>query len=98
MSSIRVVTSGDFVWIPCICRRGCDWLGCEFSFVGYLKRHNGVLKICVLSSTAWQLNKGGPNWIAVALFAFLLPLGNACKDFQGKKIFLGFKDLASKIL
>ena len=73
-------------------------MGCEFSVVGYLKRHNGVLKICVLSSTAWQLNKSEPNWIAVALFVFLLPLGNACKDFQEKKNcnFVGFEDLAGK--
>ena len=72
---------------PAFVAEGVTGLGCELFFVGYLKIHNDVLKICVLSSTAWQFNKSRLNWIAVALFVFLLPLGNACKDFQKKNVF-----------
>lgn len=81
---------------PAFVAEGVTGLGCELFFVGYLKIHNDVLKICVLSSTAWQFNKSRPNWIAVALFVFLLPLGNACEDFRKKMFFVGFKGLASK--
>lgn len=81
---------------PAFVAEGVTGLGCELFFVGYLKIHNDVLKICVLSSTAWQFNKSRPNWIAVALFVFLLPLGNACEDFRKKMFFVGFKGFASK--
>lgn len=81
---------------PAFVAEGVTGLGCELFFVGYLKIHNDVLKICVLSSTAWQFNKSRPNWIAVALFVFLLPLGNACEDFRKKMFFVGFKGFACK--